>query len=159
MRLGRQNGLAADFFRQLQPHPGELGAGLHRIMPGMAERHGHDGFDPARPGRHRHHPRRHEDRFLDIVRDEDDGFLLVLPDAEQHDDVAPFLFVDPAFAQTEADILLNRQPRKQRIGLEHHAAIRAWARHVLPVECHGAAGRWVAAPRSACRRARPEKCG
>ncbi|MNE85338.1 hypothetical protein D3C80_1823270 [compost metagenome] len=39
------------------------------------------------------------------------------------DDFASLLFRHTFFAQTETDILPNGQPWKQRIRLEHHAAI------------------------------------
>ena len=46
------------------------------------------------------------------------------------------------FAQPETDIVAHRQPGKQRVALEHHAAIRAGSGDRLAVEQHAAgAGR------------------
>ncbi|MNZ84530.1 hypothetical protein D3C78_1032920 [compost metagenome] len=50
------------------------------------------------------------------------------------DNLPFFLLGHAAFAQAEGDVFADRQPGKQRIGLEHHAAIRPRARHRLAGE-------------------------
>ena len=45
------------------------------------------------------------------------------------DNLPFFLLGNAAFAQAEGDVFADRQPGKQRIGLEHHAAIRPRPRH------------------------------
>src|SRR5262249_6482275 len=64
---------------------------------------------------------------------------------EAVDDLAAFGFADAALAQAEGDVLAHGQPREQRVGLEHHAAIGARTRHLAPVEHDTAAGRPVEA--------------
>jgi hypothetical protein len=49
----------------------------------------------------------------------------------------------PAFAQAKRDILAHGQPREKRIGLEHHAAIRARSRDRASIQNDAAAGRSV----------------
>ena len=44
--------------------------------------------------------------------------------------------VHAALAQAEADVLRDRQPRKQRVALKHHAAIGAGPFHRRAVEQH-----------------------
>src|SRR3954453_10754013 len=48
-------------------------------------------------------------------------------------------------AQAEGDVLAHRQPGKQRVGLEHHAAIGAGAGHLASIEHHTSAGRAIEA--------------
>src|SRR5690606_26461205 len=48
-------------------------------------------------------------------------------------------------ARAEHHGLLHREPRKERVALEHHAAVCAGAEHWLAVELHLAA-RWVIEP-------------
>ncbi len=50
-----------------------------------------------------------------------------------------------ALAQPEGDVLPHGQPRKQRVGLKHHATIGAWAGDFAPVECDPSAGRPIEA--------------
>jgi hypothetical protein len=45
--------------------------------------------------------------------------------------------------QAEADVLLHGQPGKQRVGLEHHAAVRPGPRDRLAVEQHAPGGRLI----------------
>ena len=51
----------------------------------------------------------------------------------------PFGSRNPAFAQAEFDVLLNREPRKQRIFLEHDAAIGTRFEDRLSIDPHLAA--------------------
>ena len=60
-------------------------------------------------------------------------------------DLAALRFGNAALAQAERDVLAHGQPWEQRVGLKHHAAIRARARHLAPVEHDAAAGRPVEA--------------
>jgi hypothetical protein len=50
-----------------------------------------------------------------------------------------------ALARAELDVLHHRQPGKQRVALEHHAAVGAGAGDGPAVEGHGAGGRPVEA--------------
>ena len=50
-----------------------------------------------------------------------------------------------ALAQAEGDVLAHGQPGKQRVGLEHHAAVGARAGHLASVEHHASAGRAIEA--------------
>src|SRR5262245_1206192 len=47
------------------------------------------------------------------------------------------------FAQPEGDVVGDRQPWKQGIGLEHHAAVGAGLAHGHAVQCDAAGGRLV----------------
>ena len=62
------------------------------------------------------------------LRDEGAGEFLLL--RERH----------AFFSQAEADVLQNREPREERVALEHHAAVGTGAAHRLAVE-RDAAGR------------------
>jgi hypothetical protein len=54
------------------------------------------------------------------------------------DDLGTLALGHAAFAQAEGDVLGDRQPRKQRVGLEDHAAIRPRPGDCLAVEQHAA---------------------
>src|SRR5262245_962347 len=60
-------------------------------------------------------------------------------------DLATLGLRNPAFAQAECDVLPHGQPRKQRVVLEHHAAIRSRSSHLASVENDAPAGRPVEA--------------
>src|SRR5688572_27425334 len=156
-------------------------------MPRMRQRDRHDALDAPRARRHHGDAVRHEDRLVDVVRDEEHRLAVGLPDAEQEllhqsarlvveraerlveeedlrivgertgercallhaarellrvvifeafeadlgDQCIGLLRCGPG---SEQDIVPNAQPRKQRIGLEHHAAIRTRAIDRLSVE-------------------------
>src|SRR3984893_15491800 len=59
-------------------------------MPGAAERNVEDLADARRPPAPDGHPVAEQDRFLDVVRDEDDGDTVLLPHAQQE-----FVHADP----------------------------------------------------------------
>src|SRR4051794_28366007 len=61
------------------------------------------------------------------------------------DDAAALGFAHAALAQAEGDVLTHRQPREQGVGLKHHAAICARARHLASVKHDAAGGRPVEA--------------
>ena len=169
----------------------------------MRDRHGDVGLDAAGARAHHDDAARHEDRLLDVVRDEQHRGLLAFPDREQELLHQPARLVveraerlveqqdlgrvgeragdrrallhaarqhlrvvaleafqphlaDPVprdrrllgdrqalLAQPEAHVLLDGEPREQRVALEHHAAVRAGARHLGAVEQHAALGRPV----------------
>src|SRR4051794_35549016 len=50
-----------------------------------------------------------------------------------------------ALAQAEGDVALDREPGEERVGLEHHAAVRPGAAHLLAVEQHAPGARPVKA--------------
>src|SRR5919201_6321632 len=58
-------------------------------------------------------------------------------------DLAAIRLGNPALAQPERDVFAHGQPWEQRVGLKHHAAIRARASYLLPVKNDTAAGRPV----------------
>ena len=58
-------------------------------------------------------------------------------------DLAAIRLGNPALAQTEGDVFAHGQPREQRVGLKHHAAIRTRSGDLVPVEDDAAAGRPV----------------
>ena len=74
---------------------------------------------------------------------------MVLEAAQAHlgnEELAALLLVGlahAAFAQAEADVLRHREPGKERVALEHHAAVGARAIDALAVEQHLAGGRKV----------------
>src|SRR5437899_7785258 len=51
----------------------------------------------------------------------------------------------PLFAQSEADVLPHGEPRKKRVALEHHSAVRTRTFDWRAVEHHSARGRHVEA--------------
>src|SRR5215211_6031289 len=79
----RQHGLGADLLRQPRLESGEFRAGLDRVMARMRQVDEDFGLDAAGAGGHHDHTRGKKDRLLDIMRDEEHGLLLALPDAEQ----------------------------------------------------------------------------
>ena len=159
------------------------------------------GLDAAGPRRHHDHARGHEDRFLDVMGDEQHRLLAPLPNAEEQflhqparlvvqraerlveqkdrgivaksardrrallhaarkllrpmifeafqpdkidirgDDLVALALAHAALAQTEADVFGDRQPRKQRVGLEHHATIWTGPGDGVAIQQHAAGAR------------------
>src|ERR1700756_2547187 len=58
-------------------------------------------------------------------------------------DLAAIRLGDSALAQAERDVVPHGQPGKERVGLKHHAAIRAGSFDLAPIENHAAAARPV----------------
>src|ERR1700732_1554376 len=80
---GGENGLAANLLRQSCLERGEFTARLDGVMPRMRQLDPHVRLDAPRPRGHDHHARGKEDRFLDVMGNEQHGFALPFPDAKK----------------------------------------------------------------------------